>query len=199
MLSHGEARPIVVSASSSPTVARGRTPPVDFCNRINPRARPSNRSNPAHREDSRPSAQLWVAGGYAGPRRRTPFEATPGARPTETSRVRGPTRGLRLCGTPPIAIAHDGSFAPTRSARTPLCRKPVTSPAGGADAAGHSAFGGAPLRARRRARLYASPGLRAASRAPPRRRARSAITRGAFHSRISPWRSWAPPQTVPSL
>lgn len=39
MLSHGEARPFDVSAGSSPAGAMGRAPPVDFCNRIDPRAR----------------------------------------------------------------------------------------------------------------------------------------------------------------
>lgn len=59
-----------------------------------------------------------------------------GAWPTEASRVRGPTEACASCKAPPIAIARDGSFAPTQSARTPHCRELVTAPAGVASAAG---------------------------------------------------------------
>ena len=59
MLSHREARPTDGSAGSSPAGAMGRAPLVDFCNRIDLRARPSERSNPAHRTGSRPPAQLF--------------------------------------------------------------------------------------------------------------------------------------------
>jgi hypothetical protein len=50
--------PPTESAGSSPAGAMGRAPHVDFCNRIDLRARPTNRSNPAHRSGGRPPEQL---------------------------------------------------------------------------------------------------------------------------------------------
>jgi hypothetical protein len=58
MLSHAKARPLEFSASSSLAGAKGRAPPVDFCNRYDPQARPSDRLNPAHRTGSRLPVQL---------------------------------------------------------------------------------------------------------------------------------------------
>jgi hypothetical protein len=95
------------SIGSSPMETMGRTPLVDFCNRIKLRARPHERSNPAHRPGGRPPAQLFVAGGYAWFQLRTPCSrARAGARPAETPWVRG------LCvGCPP----RIGTFYRNRS------------------------------------------------------------------------------------
>jgi hypothetical protein len=115
LLSRWKTRPIVDSGSSSLSAARGHTSPVDFCNRINPRARPANRSNPAHRTNGRPSVQLLVAGGYAGPKRCPLARPSSGAWPTEASRVRGPARATaRAAHLPSQSLAEGASPQPTR-------------------------------------------------------------------------------------
>jgi len=66
-----------------------------------------------------------------------------GAIPAEVSRARG-----RMGVSPPApsaAIARDGSFAPTRSARTPAVVKLATMPAGEAGAVGRARGGCAPI------------------------------------------------------
>jgi hypothetical protein len=67
VLSHRGARPKDGFAGSSPASAMGRAPLVDFCNPINPRARPSNRPNPAHRPGGRPPVQLLSRVATLGP------------------------------------------------------------------------------------------------------------------------------------
>lgn len=89
------------------------------------------------------------------------------------------------CGALPTAIACDGSFAPTQSARTPHCRKLVTTPAGVASTVGRPLFTSV-LASLPANTTCAASAFRAAPRALPRRNARSANTRGAFHRRISP-------------
>jgi hypothetical protein len=120
-LSREGARPIVGSADSSSTVARGHAPPVDFCNRFTihehnhggpyptePRQRsPTDAADPMNATFR---SRSWAAGGNASCE----------ARPAESSRARGLARGSCLDAlAPPISIARDGSFAPTRSTRTP--------------------------------------------------------------------------------
>jgi hypothetical protein len=56
---------------------------------------------------------------------------------------------LSLFPTPPAAIARNGSFAPTRSARTPAVVKLAAMPAGEASIAGHTRADVCPSRAHR--------------------------------------------------
>jgi hypothetical protein len=132
------------SIGSSPIETTGRTPPVDFCNRIKPRARPHERSNPAHRPGGRPPAQLLIADGYAWFQLRTPCSrARAGARPAETPWARGLRKAIRLASAPSTAIAHGGSFAPTHIGSDTSCRKPGTTSAGVAGVVRRAPFGDA--------------------------------------------------------
>lgn len=132
-----------------PSGGMGQAPLVDFCNQNTPRARPLDRLSPdtARLGDCALRTRLTLSGGEtaaATPRRRAPFRRTRGpvgtgprthqnnARrtrffgwclswreeaPAEVSRARG--QGAFARPAPSAAIARDGSFAPTRSARTP--------------------------------------------------------------------------------
>jgi hypothetical protein len=86
-----------------------------------PRAHPTDRPNPAHGTRGRPRAQLFCeppsfdGGTDCG---------WPRVLPRGQSRFHGPGAGSRAIRpwralAPPAAIARGGSFAPTRSARTP--------------------------------------------------------------------------------
>jgi len=113
-LSRGRARPSSVPEGSSPSGALGHTPLADFCNRHRSTSTTIRPPNPAHRARSRLQGQLLVAGGLCD-------DALSGldAWPAESSQVRG-RLGFRLDARHPSgAIARAGSFAPTRSARTP--------------------------------------------------------------------------------
>jgi hypothetical protein len=113
------------SAGSSPAGAKGRAPLVDFCNRIDLRARPTNRSNPAHHAGGRPPAQLFPRVATLSPANDRPLQGArrwsaasrevTGQRPKARVRV-----APALPRAPPIAIARGGNFAPTRSLRTSL-------------------------------------------------------------------------------
>jgi hypothetical protein len=109
--------------------AGGRKGPRAACRLLQPNRSTSTTGNeslePRAPRRWSPTVAALPAGGYAGPSRREPPFGGPvaGARPVESSRVRGLRPGCcrpALPRTPPIAIARDGSFAPTRSARTPL-------------------------------------------------------------------------------
>jgi hypothetical protein len=80
----------------SPEGIHGRAPPVDFCNRDDPRPQPRTRSNPAHRARSRLRAQLVTSsrlsararsGGWPPSRKRE--------KPTEIPQLRGERRIFR--------------------------------------------------------------------------------------------------------
>jgi hypothetical protein len=129
-----------------PSGGMGQAPLVDFCNQNTPRARPLDRLNPdsARLGDcalrARPGGArslrqpLVVECYFAAPA--APLEQDPehagtalaglassggalpcGTAPAEVSRARD--QGAFARPAPSAAIARDGSFAPTRSARTP--------------------------------------------------------------------------------
>jgi hypothetical protein len=81
--------------------------------------------------------------------------AAPSSDPAEVSRVRG--LDAFACLTPPAAIARNGSFAPTRSARTPAVVKLAAMPAGEASTAGHTRAFVCPCRAHRASLLARGP------------------------------------------
>lgn len=142
MLSHGGARPFDGSAGSSPAGAKGRAPLVDFCNRIDPRARPGIYGSPEPRAPCKwsPTCAALVADGYAGPSRSGFLSVArfAGARPVESSRVRdrGPGAfaphylGTSHCDRSPRELYPNPIDSDTS------CRKLVTSQAGVSYAAG---------------------------------------------------------------
>lgn len=92
MLSHGRARPHVPAESLHPRwAARGRAPPVDFCNRITPRARPWTIRTPrttlavAHQ---RSSIRGWLRLERRDRTLAGTMRTTRCTRPTELSRAR---------------------------------------------------------------------------------------------------------------
>lgn len=126
--------PTTLSADSSPAGAMGHAPPVDFCNRIDLRARTEERSNPAHRTGGRPLAQLFPRVATLGPVSVAPFrERTAGARPVESSRVRGSKARARSSRMISSASHHDRSrreLCPDPIASDTSCRKHVAPQAG---------------------------------------------------------------------
>ena len=90
-----------------------------------PRARPNtNRPNPAHRTGSRPPAQLFPRMATLIPTDELPYRSLSSPERSQ-SRVHGSGAVARVlsphkASAPPIAIARERSFAPTRSTRTPL-------------------------------------------------------------------------------
>jgi hypothetical protein len=196
--------PPTFAAGSSPADAKGRAPLVDFCNRNDPRARPStNRPNPAHRTGGRPLAQLFPRVATLGPVTSSLSGAASGARPAERSRARD--RG---------AVALASAFArllPSRSLATGASPQPdrlghllsqARDVAGWSHprrrAAGFSTGHFAEL-ARRSPLTRRSP-PRAASHVFPQRTTRSATPEvpsiaGSAPSGAGP----SPPQSVPSL
>ena len=125
MLSHRVARPNTWSADSSSAGAKGRAPLVDFCNRIDLRARPFERtirtprtaSAVAHR---RSSFRGWLRWSQIDGTLSSACSLERGQSGVHGSGARGPgARSPALPRAPPLAIARNGSFAPTRSTRTP--------------------------------------------------------------------------------
>jgi hypothetical protein len=104
MLSHRAARPITVPQALHLRARKGRATPVDFCNQIDLRARPTNRPNPAHRPGSRLPGQLFSRVATLVPGRkaslRSPFA---GARPVGSSWVRGIEARVRIA---PHCLVH---------------------------------------------------------------------------------------------
>jgi hypothetical protein len=114
-LSRGKARPIVGSADSSPTVARGHTPPVDFCNRLRSASTTTDHRTPQNLASGRPLAQLvsWPGPFGLGPELRM---ATPLAKRSQP-RVHGP-------GALPEAAASMLRHLPLRSLATGASPQP---------------------------------------------------------------------------
>jgi hypothetical protein len=139
MLSPGVARPDVGSRGSSPRVATGRTPPVDFCNlHCDPRAHPTDRPNPAHRAGGRPPAQLSFRATVFRRRNGLRVAVRFTAQPIERSRARG-----LLSGDSPIerhgSSRRDRSrweLHPNPIGSDTSCRGLVATPAGVAVAVG---------------------------------------------------------------
>lgn len=113
LLDQKEGLDLVATEGSSPTGARRHAPLVDFCNRNDPQARPSNRLNP-------------VAIATAGFRRSW---LTLGSLPLSGVRGRGlPGQGLVVLWLSPSpapfgTIARTEGLAPTRSDSDTSCRK----------------------------------------------------------------------------
>jgi hypothetical protein len=122
LLSRRMARQRSCSARSSRVGERCRAPPVDFCNRNDPRARPRT----SELRSTAPAVARWCS--YLP--EVAPFRARSGLRmaclacaswPAEVPRARGRWwRGdAGSVATSPTAIARGRSFAPTRSTRAP--------------------------------------------------------------------------------
>jgi hypothetical protein len=107
------------------------------------------KQDPSH--DGRPSSEhrIRVARSRFAPSSRACARspAAPPSDPAEVSRVRG--WEAFAFPAPPVAIARNGSFAPTRSARTPAVVKLAAMPAGEASTAGHTRADVCPSRAHR--------------------------------------------------
>jgi hypothetical protein len=90
-LSRGGARPKVESAGSSPVVAMGRAPPVDFCNRVRSASTTVESSEPRPPRSRSPARAAFLRASSLSTRARmwrvavVPF----GSQPTGMSRVRG--------------------------------------------------------------------------------------------------------------
>jgi hypothetical protein len=142
VLSHRVARPTAFSADSSPTGAAGRTSLVDFCNRINLRARPIESFEPRAPRRQSPAGTALPAGGYAGPSRRAPF----GSPLLERGQSRGHGSGALRPGcvspalphAPPLAIARKRELRPNPIDSDTSCRKLVATQAGVSRIAGAS-------------------------------------------------------------
>jgi hypothetical protein len=106
-------------------ITRGRKGPRAACRLLQPnRSASTTDESPEPRAPPKwsPTCAALIADGYAEPGRRFLSVAVAGARPVESSRVRdqGPgAHGSRIASAPPTTIARSGSFAPTRSTRTP--------------------------------------------------------------------------------
>jgi hypothetical protein len=101
----------------------GQTPPDDFCNRDDPRARLRHRPNPAHPTRSRPHVQLSALSAF---RREWPAGGWPRLlrdEPTEISRPRG-RRVLRLRFRPRSLVAelYPNPFGSDTSCRGAVAR-----------------------------------------------------------------------------
>jgi hypothetical protein len=134
MLSHGTARPLGFNRKLFACGRlKGRAPPVDFCNRKDPRARPAtDRPNPAHRPGGRPPAQLFSRVATLDPATSSLSVAVSGARPAEKSRARDQGAGA-LASASLSASHHDRSqreLRPNPIGSNTSCRKPVTSRVG---------------------------------------------------------------------
>lgn len=121
MLSPGVARPDVGSGGSSPPDATGQTPPVDFCNLLRSASTSDGSSEPRAPRSWSPTCAAVLRTTVFRRRNGLRVAARVTARPIESSRARGQLAGNRPLRAlaPPAAIARGGSFAPTRSARTP--------------------------------------------------------------------------------
>jgi hypothetical protein len=122
MLSPGVARPDVGSRGSSPRVATGQTPPVDFCNLLATREHirrivrtPRTTLVVAHLRSSLFEPPSFDSGTDCGWPCVLRHSQSRGHGPGACSRAIRPLRDM----APPAAIARGGSFTPTRSARTP--------------------------------------------------------------------------------
>jgi hypothetical protein len=108
---------------SSPAGAMGRASPVDFCNPNAIREHDLESYEPHAPFRRSPAGTALFVGGYAGPGKRSfrhPHRSAANRKFTgqRSSDVENST--FPRAATPPIAIARGGSFAPTRSTRTPL-------------------------------------------------------------------------------
>lgn len=110
------------SARSSRVGERCRAPPVDFCNRNDPRARPRT----SELRSTTPAVARWCSFSPGGRALSGTFRAADGlSRLRELASRASTGQGLLVAGdagsvaTSPTAIARGRSFAPTRSTRTP--------------------------------------------------------------------------------
>jgi hypothetical protein len=100
----------------SPEGIHGRAPPVDFCNRYDPRPQPRTRSNPAHRVRSRLRAQLVTSSRLSAQARSGGWPPVPQAgeanrdstgQGRKTNLPRFPSRSLATRALPrPIWLGH---------------------------------------------------------------------------------------------
>lgn len=106
----GRARP----TGGSRRDGEGQTPPVDFCNRYDPRARPRDPPNPVHPDSGRPRSRIVS---------RSPLRMKRSSRVSHALKHDQPGFYRPGAGdespTPPAAIARCESFTPTRFTRTP--------------------------------------------------------------------------------
>jgi hypothetical protein len=125
LLSRRMARQRSCSARSSRVGERCRVPPVDFCNRNDPRARPRM----SELRSTTPAVARWCSFSPGGRALSGTFRAADGRSRSRELASRGST-GQGLCGgrgdaglthraTSPTAIARGRSLAPTRSTRAP--------------------------------------------------------------------------------
>lgn len=192
-LSRKGARPPVGSAGSSPAVRRGRAPLVDFCNQYDPRAQPptvrTSLTTYAVARVRSSSSLCSLSGAARQWRVARPFQGV------ANRDVTG--QGLRSelslgASAPPAAIARFGSFAPTRSTRTPPVARSC-----GVDRSSLR-LGMACTNSPGTTSLTRHPPSRAAFRIPPRRGTRSAAPE-VFSTAGSPRRArLMAPRTVPS-
>lgn len=159
---------VAASAGSSPAGAQRRAPPVDFCNRHDPQARPSDRRDSPSTKCAAGCPTATLERGFAAS-----FDR--GAKP----RGHGSEALMRMAFSPPSkapsgAIARAESFAPTRLRSDTSCRAPEASPKGNGVAVRTRLGPALPHEIRLATRLAPRRKVRAASRASPRRGARSA-------------------------
>jgi hypothetical protein len=124
MLSHGAARPTDVCRR---LFARGREGPRAACRLLQSERSASTTldepTEPRAPHRWSPTCTALPAGGYAGSGDELPFGRCLRSAASREVTGQGPRRGcsrIRIRSAPPITIARNGSFAPTRSARTPL-------------------------------------------------------------------------------
>lgn len=185
-LSRGGARPKVESAGSSPVVAMGRAPPVDFCNRVRSASTTVEPSEPRPPRLRSPACAAFLRALGLSIRARiwrvavVPF----GSQPTGMSRVRGRWRALARRIGSSLRDRSRRELCPSPIDPGTSCRKLATTPAGVAVVRGHledaiaCSPGGPPLPRRFafEGRLSCSPAKGSAIRR----------TRGAFHRRFTP-------------
>lgn len=176
----------------------GRAPPVDFCNRNDPRPRLRDRPNPAHLARGRPRTKLFPEKLPCGRPAGCGWPRLSRDEPAEDSRVRG-RRAMQCMGLDARrlslrSLASRASPQPDRlehlSSRNPWRRR-LESP----NRSAHSA----PPRIRQASTARAMPAFRAASHVPPRRGAQSAAPEVPSTGRWPPRGLALPPQAVPNL
>jgi hypothetical protein len=161
--------------------APGQTPPVDFCNRDDPRARLSNRLNPARPTRGRPRARLTRARPFRVYARSSWVTSLSRGRSAEVSPARDVDRIAALRSSPGDRSPRE--LYPDRIRSDTSCRRPETPQTWRAYAASAEKrlFRASPATA-----ACATIALQGRLTHPPAKRSTIRRTRGAFRRRTSP-------------
>jgi hypothetical protein len=178
-LARGQLDP--VSTCYSPMDQPGQTPPVDFCNRNDPRATTAEPFEPRSPHPRSPACVTYASRALADPARSSWVTRLLRGRSAEVSPARDGHRNA--VSAPPATIARRGSFTPTESARTPPVADPMRRRPGEPSSPALSRRLASPPDNRPLARTTAFQGRLSTSPAKgsPIRR-----TRGAFRRKTSP-------------